>query len=119
MGGIARNTGHHLCTSNGLFTRIPIRKTTKSPSMLAVNSSMSILDIGSSHRRHATGNRSCHPTSMRRLDGRTSLDVLDGLRQLRERSFGVAIEHACAALEEQGILQSGEAATLAALEHDD
>lgn len=37
MAGIAVKTGHHCLTFNGLLNRIPIRKTTKSPSMSAVN----------------------------------------------------------------------------------
>jgi hypothetical protein len=34
--GIATNTGHHLCTFHGLLIRMPMRKTTNSPSRLAV-----------------------------------------------------------------------------------
>jgi hypothetical protein len=35
IGGIARNTGSHLCIFNGLLIRMPMRKTTKSPSICA------------------------------------------------------------------------------------
>ena len=36
MRGIAMATGHHLCTRNQLFTRMPMTKTQKSPSTTAV-----------------------------------------------------------------------------------
>jgi hypothetical protein len=35
IGRMAANTGHHLWTFQGRFIRMPIRKTTKSPSILA------------------------------------------------------------------------------------
>jgi hypothetical protein len=37
MGGIARIVGSHFRTASGLFMRIPIMKTTKGSSVLAVN----------------------------------------------------------------------------------
>src|SRR6202034_2621273 len=47
------------------------------------------------------------------------LDVLDGLSQMVEGGFGVAVEHGCAGLEEERVVEAGEAASLAALENDD
>jgi hypothetical protein len=37
MGGIARIVGSHFLIAKGLFMRIPIMKTTKGSSVLAVN----------------------------------------------------------------------------------
>jgi hypothetical protein len=44
--------------------------------------------------------------------------VLDGLGQVAEAGFCVAVENGGAGFEEERILKAGEAAALSALEHD-
>src|ERR1039458_1227787 len=44
-------------------------------------------------------------------------DMLDGLREVAEGGLGVPVQHGGAGLVEEGVLESGETAALAALKH--
>ena len=48
-----------------------------------------------------------------------ALYVLDGLGQVAEAGFGIAVEHGGAGLEEERVFEAAEAAALSALEYDD